>query len=165
MPNQMQLNLKKDFCSLTFSSAHEKFDGCNVPEGSFQTHKYGQYFTKNLTRFGNISVHRVCIQGSYKFCSHCRMKVFFLRYIDKHFPPGHKLHKIVNRSSAIVSYNCVNNIKSKITWHNARIIRRNHTQDTIIDIYNCQFKKTCPLRNQCITKNNVCICLHVRYVP
>ena len=31
----------------------------------------------------------------------------FLKLISKHFPPQHKLHKILNRNSIKISYSCM----------------------------------------------------------
>ena len=52
----------------------------------------------------------------------------FLNLIDKHFPPHHKLHKILNRNTVKVSYSCMNNVKSIITKHNARIAKNDKPQ-------------------------------------
>ena len=35
----------------------------------------------------------------------------FLKLINKHFPPQHKLYKILNRSSVKISYSCMPNMK------------------------------------------------------
>lgn len=51
----------------------------------------------------------------------------FLTFLDKHFPPSHELRKIFNRNTVKLSYSCMNNIKSAITKHNARIIRKSQT--------------------------------------
>ena len=79
----------------------------------------------------------------------------FLYLLDKHFPPSHKLHKIFNRNSVKVSYCCMDNIKSAITKHNARVTRNNQPQNTTADSSNCTTKNTCPLGNQCMTRNIV----------
>ena len=79
----------------------------------------------------------------------------FLYLLDKHFPPSHKLHKIFNRNSVKVSYCCMDNIKSAITKHNARVTRNNQPQNTTADSCNCTTKNTCPLGNQCMTRNIV----------
>ena len=54
----------------------------------------------------------------------------FLHLVGTHFPAGHKLHKIFNRNTVKVSYSCMNNVRSIITNHNTRIIRKNQTQVT-----------------------------------
>ena len=79
----------------------------------------------------------------------------FLNLLDKHFPPSHKLHKIFNRNTVKVSYSCMDNVKSIVTKHNARIIRNNQPQSTITDSCNCTTKNICPLENQCMTRNIV----------
>ena len=49
----------------------------------------------------------------------------------------------------------MDNIKSAITKHNARVTRNNQPQNTAADSCNCTTKNTCPLGNQCMTKNIV----------
>ncbi len=47
----------------------------------------------------------------------------FVRLIDKHFSPNHKLHKVFNKNKVKVSYTCTNNIneiynhKAQLTHH------------------------------------------------
>ena len=53
----------------------------------------------------------------------------FLKLVDTHFPTGNKLHKIFNRNTVKVSYSCMSNVKSIITSHNTRIIRKSQPQD------------------------------------
>ena len=79
----------------------------------------------------------------------------FLSLIDKHFPLYHKLHKIFNRNTVKVSYSCMNNIKSFITRHNSRIIRKSKPQNKATENCNCRNKDTCPLQKQCLTKDIV----------
>ena len=52
----------------------------------------------------------------------------FLHLVDTHFPAGHKLHKIFNRNTVKVSCSCMNHVRSIITNHNTRIIRKRQTQ-------------------------------------
>ena len=72
----------------------------------------------------------------------------FLHLVDTHFPAGHKLHKIFNRNTVKVSYSCMNNVRSIITSHNTRIIRKSQTQVTSADNCNCRNKEACPLQNK-----------------
>ena len=79
----------------------------------------------------------------------------FLHLVDTHFPAGHKLHKIFNRNTVKVSYSCMNNVRSIITSHNTRIIRKSQTQVTGVDNWNCRNKEACPLQNKCTNKDIV----------
>ena len=79
----------------------------------------------------------------------------FLHLVDTHFPAGHKLHKIFNRNTVKVSYSCMNNVRSIITSHNTRIIRKSQTQVTSVDNCNCRNKEACPLQNKCMNKDIV----------
>ena len=42
---------------------------------------------------------------------------YFLNLIYKYFPQDHKFHKVFNRSNMKVSYSCMQNIKSAISFH------------------------------------------------
>ena len=79
----------------------------------------------------------------------------FLKLVDTHFPIGNKLHKIFNRNTVKVSYSCMNNVKSIITSHNTRIIRKSQPQDISTENCNCRNKHTCPLQNKCMRKDIV----------
>ena len=79
----------------------------------------------------------------------------FLHLVDTHFPAGHKLHKIFNRNTVKVSYSCMNNVRSIITSHNTRIIRKSQTQAISTDNCNCRNKGACPLQNKCMNKDIV----------
>jgi hypothetical protein len=77
----------------------------------------------------------------------------FLNLIDKPFPLQHKLHKIFNRNTLKISYSCMINVKSRITKHNAHIIRNSQSQNTETDNCNCDNKNTCPLPKQSMSNN------------
>ena len=79
----------------------------------------------------------------------------FLKLIDTHFPIGSKLHKIFNRNTVKVSYSCMSNVKSIITSHNTRIIRKSQPQDISAENCNCRNKHACPLQNKCMSKDIV----------
>ena len=79
----------------------------------------------------------------------------FLHLVDTHFPAGHKLHKIFNTNTVKVSYSCMNNVKSIITNHNTRIIRKNQTQVISADNCNRKNKEACPLQNKRMNKDIV----------
>ena len=59
----------------------------------------------------------------------------FLALIDKHFPPGHRLRKIINRNCVKISYSCTKNVKAIIQAHNNKILSRHldtkNTQNTV----------------------------------
>ena len=39
----------------------------------------------------------------------------FLTFIDEHFPPGHPLHPVINRSTVKVGYRCLPNMGAQIS--------------------------------------------------
>ena len=49
----------------------------------------------------------------------------------------------------------MNNVRSIITSHNTRIIRKSQTQVTSVDNCNCRNKEACPLQNKCMNKDIV----------
>ena len=49
----------------------------------------------------------------------------------------------------------MNNVRSIITNHNTRIIRKSQTQVTSADNCNCRNKEACPLQNKCMNKDIV----------
>ena len=49
----------------------------------------------------------------------------------------------------------MNNVRSIITNHNTRIIRKNQTQVISADSCNCRNKEACPLQNKCMNKDIV----------
>ena len=48
---------------------------------------------------------------------------YFFRFINKHFPPEHKFHKIFNKNTLKLSYSYMPNLKSLINSHNQNILR------------------------------------------
>ena len=56
------------------------------------------------------------------------------------------------RNTIKVSYSCMQNIKSKISNHNRRLLEKNK-KSTADKNLNCRNKECCPLDNQCLTTN------------
>ena len=50
---------------------------------------------------------------------------------------------------------CMNNVRSIITNHNTRIIRKSQIQVISADNCNCRNKEACPLQNMCMKKDIV----------
>ena len=99
----------------------------------------------------------------------------FLALIDKHFPPRHRLRKIINRNCVKVSYSCTKNVKAIIQAHNNKILSKHldtgntentvpkqaHTQEGTENTAqkqahpqekqacNCRPQTKCVLNNQC----------------
>ena len=61
----------------------------------------------------------------------------FLKLIDKHFPKGHPLHKVLNRSTVKVSYRTTPNIKKIIAAHNSKILRNLESESSNKKKCNC----------------------------
>ena len=69
----------------------------------------------------------------------------FLTLLKKHFPPHHKLHKILNKNTVKISYSCMPNIASRIAGHNKKILTPKPTTENIRTC-NCRNKEECPFR-------------------
>ena len=54
----------------------------------------------------------------------------FLKLLDIHFPPGHPLRSVMNRSNIKVGYRCLPNMGAKIASHNAKILRNSKEKAT-----------------------------------
>ena len=76
----------------------------------------------------------------------------FLNLVKKSFPPGHKLHKLLNQNSIKLSYSCMPNVKQIISAHNSSVTKKNNNQDSNKKTCNCRNKKECPLDNKCLTE-------------
>ena len=76
----------------------------------------------------------------------------FLSLIDQHFPPGHPLHSVINRSTVKVGYRCAPNMGAHISRHNSKILRANSdSPGKPPPSCNCQKSKKvdCPLPGAC----------------
>ena len=71
----------------------------------------------------------------------------FLKLINKHFPPQHKFHKILNKNSIKTSYSCMPNMKAIITGHNKKLLEKKSSQQS--KPCNCKNKDICPLKGSC----------------
>ena len=75
----------------------------------------------------------------------------FLNLVKKHFPNGHRLHKIFNKNTLKVSYSCMENIDSIIKSHNSKIGKGERGPVPC----NCQNSRTCPFSGECRSDNSV----------
>ena len=74
----------------------------------------------------------------------------FLKLIDKCFPPGHQLHKLLNRNTVKISYSCMPNMQQIISNHNKSVINKTETDETTASNCNCRRGKVCPLGGRCL---------------
>ena len=75
----------------------------------------------------------------------------FFKLLHKHFPPGHNLHKLINKNSVKLSYSCMPNVQRLIKSINQRALNEDKvgtTQKTC----NCRNQSECPLQNKCLEK-------------
>ena len=75
----------------------------------------------------------------------------FLQLLDKNFPPHHRLHKILNRSTVKISYSTMPNMASHIASHNKKILQNSREQDVRERrTCNCEQPENCPLNGNCL---------------
>ena len=79
----------------------------------------------------------------------------FLDLVSLHFPKGHPLRPILNRSTIKVSYCCCKNMEQTIKSHNSKIINSKNREDRGGGC-NCQRrnKENCPIENNCNQKTS-----------
>ena len=78
----------------------------------------------------------------------------FLKIIDTCFPPGHPLHKILNRNTVKISYRTMPNMKQVLSMHNSKVTY----QQEHIPPPGCNCRggvAVCPLEGICQTKGVV----------
>ena len=72
--------------------------------------------------------------------------------VDKHFPKGHPLSKILNRNTIKISYRCLPNMGRKLANHNSKILRTS-TNPTPRPAATCNCQRSrkpeCPVPGGC----------------
>ncbi len=115
---------------------------------SDQTNKtrYNRKRTRNVTWFNPPYSENVTTNLGRKF--------FYL--LDKCFPPGHILHKLLNRNTVKLSYSCMPNIKQIISTHNKAVLKKCEPKPNLNPrTCNCRNNTMCPLDNKCMTPSVV----------
>ena len=79
----------------------------------------------------------------------------FLRLLDKHFPPTHALHKLINRKTVKLSYSCTSNIKHTMQAHNTKLLNTKEENTHEKRTCNCRKKEKCPLNGHCLEETIV----------
>ena len=76
----------------------------------------------------------------------------FLLLVDKHFPKGHPLNKILNRNTMKISYRCLPNMGRKLANHNSKILR-DIVNPTLCPAASCNCQRSrkaeCPVPGAC----------------
>ena len=76
----------------------------------------------------------------------------FLALLDKHYPKGHQLNKILNRNTVKISYRCLPNMGRRIAMHNSKTLKSSTNQAPRKEATcNCQISKRadCPMPGAC----------------
>ena len=75
-----------------------------------------------------------------------------LKLLDFHFPPGHILHSVLNRSTVKVSYRCLPSMGAQVAKHNGKLLNKSEgATSRPPPKCNCQKSKVkdCPLPGCC----------------
>ena len=79
----------------------------------------------------------------------------FFKILEKCFPQGHVLRKIVNKNTVKLSYRCMPNMKKVLSSHNKKVAGTFGVVPANQPNCNCQQKDKCPLPGRCQTKKVV----------
>ena len=77
----------------------------------------------------------------------------FLELVNKHFPVGHTLYKLFNKSTIKVRYGCTENMVQIIQRHNKKILNQDNTVKE--KLCNSRKKEECPLKGSSLKENLV----------
>ena len=79
----------------------------------------------------------------------------FFSLLNNCFPPGHKLHRLLNKNTVKLSYSCMANMDQVISAHNKYILAKQKPQPAMQNNCNCRMQSQCPLEGKCLTDNIV----------
>ena len=104
---------------------------------------------KNRTRSRNITWFNPPYSDNVN--TNIGQKFFYLLY--KSFPPGHQLHKLLNKNTVKLSYSCMPNVQQIISSHNKRVANKMDANTHTDDNCNCKGDRQCPLNGNCQTRS------------
>ncbi len=139
-----------------FKNAAPAYNDALKKSGHNYTIKYSKQYPKKPRTNGRKRSRRVTwFNPPYSASVKTNVASKFLSLITKHFPVGHKLHKIFNKNTVKVSYSCCKNMNAVIKSHNQKIIRNSKRSASPQKTCNCRVKKDCPLTGECLVKSVV----------
>ena len=74
----------------------------------------------------------------------------FIDILTESYPKGHPWHKYFNRHTVKLSYSCTKNVASRISAHNAKVLRGKTGNKGGCS---CRNKSECPVGNNCLTSS------------
>ncbi len=109
--------------------------------------------TPQIQPQAKVETENVILPGSTPYSKNVKTNIGkqFINLIDKCFPPGQHLHKLLNRNTIKVSYSCMPNMKNIISQHNKSVEKQNEPPQPQQSNCNCRRPNECPLDNQCLT--------------
>ena len=108
-----------------------------------------------LSKNTNRNRNRKILQFNRPFSQNVKanISIIFIKLIKKTFSKDHKLHKIFNNNTIILSNSCMTNMSSVIKQYNQKVLSSSQTKE--IRQCNCKNPVSCPLDGKCLTKNIV----------
>ena len=97
---------------------------------------------------------RITIEANKQVVNFLDVDRKFLQLLDKHFHKDHVLHKIFNRNTVKVSYNCTPNMGSIIRTHNRKVLRPTDDNHPLKSC-NCRKPESCQLDGNCLDSSLV----------
>ena len=85
------------------------------------------------------------------FSEHVKANIgkVFLHFLEKHFPPHHRLRKICNKNNVKVSYSCMPNMAGIISRHNKALFAQRTKPANMVPPCNCRAKTIFPMKGIC----------------
>ena len=116
--------------------------GYDVKEGSINDLKY----TPNTKKRKRKSRPTIYFNPPFSLSVETNIGARFLHLINKHFPKGHRFHKIFNQNNLKLSYSTTRNMASHISAHNKKVL--NPKMDAPVE--KCVHRAyPCPLQDKC----------------
>ena len=82
----------------------------------------------------------------------------FISLINRHFPRGTPIGKLINRNTVKLSYSCMPNIECSINGQNKRILEDQNNGDAREESEggcNCRVKSNCPVGGKCLRRGTI----------
>ena len=134
-----------------FNTAKEPYEQALKESGYKENLTYSQEKPKPKTK--NRKRNTIWFNPPYNQTVTTNIGKQFLSLLDKHFPPKHHLHPILNRKNVKVSYSCTANMQTIIQNHNKKTL--SNKQEENIKTCNCRNKNNCPLQGKCLTQATI----------
>ena len=141
-----------------FQQARPPYDAALKTSGHKPTQNYTapNTQTENLATKKNRSRRITWYNPPYNVSVKSNLGKSFLQLIDKHFPKGSMLNKIINRNNTKLSYSSTKNMGTIIKQHNRKVLASANKPPPIAQkMCNCKVPQNCPLKGRCLEQTVV----------